>query len=79
MDKENRKVKLKNLQAKGGGVADKWVHVSALKPVVRTKDGLILGLFDGDTLKVVPGIMDPGPKYTDRVLPKVANFSSGSL
>ena len=79
VDKENRKVKLKNLQAKGGGVADKWVHVSALKPVVRTKDGLILGLFDGDTLKVVPGIMDPGPKYTDRVLPKVANFSSGSL
>ena len=80
VDRENRKVKLKDLQKKGGGTEDKWVHVSALKPVIRSKEGLILALMDGDKMKLVAGAMDPGPKYTERGLPNVADFTCfGSL
>ena len=79
LDRENRKVKLKDLQAKGGGTEDKWVHVSALKPVIRTEEGLILALYDGVKLKEVPSAMDPGPKYSNRPLPLVAEFSEFGL
>ena len=74
VDRENRKVKLKDLQAKGGGLEDKWIHVSALKPVVRSKEGLILALYE-NKLKPVPGAMDPGPKFDGRGIPQVAEFS----
>ena len=69
----------KDLQAKGGGTEDKWVHVSALKPVIRTEEGLILALYDGVKLKEVPSAMDPGPKYSNRPLPLVAEFSEFGL
>ena len=74
VDRDGRKVKLKDLKTKGRGVEDKWVHVSALKPVLRTKEGLILMLNEENVLVKTAGIMDPGPKYTDRPLPPVASF-----
>jgi len=74
VDPDNLIVKLRDLKSKGRGVEDKWIHVSSLKPVIRTKDGKLLCEMENGLWEDLPDARDLGVGVP-RPVPAIAEFT----
>ena len=75
VDPDGLKVQLKNVPARGGRLQDTWIHVSALKPVLRTKCGKLLQMLDDGSWQVIEA-PEQCADTASLVIPAIAGFTS---
>ena len=85
VDEDSRKVLLKDVPTRGGATRDTWIHVSALKPVLRTHCGKLLQQLDDGSWQEL-GLPEEEKSTSESdcstaniIIPAIAGFSNPTL